>query len=93
MSSAGCVLETGKNMARRQEVIISATSTKTSKRGVIQGLIRKNREFKMPKTSSTNTCSISRDSIIMIRPRSMPEIFDQLSKRRSPFFMILKSTH
>ena len=93
MSSAGYAWETGRTMARRQEAIISATSTKNSKKEVIPGLIRKNKEFKMPRTSLTNTCSISRDLIIMIRPRNMLEIFDQWSKLRSLFYMILKNTH
>lgn len=37
MSSAGCAWETGKSMARRQEAIISAISTKTSKKEVTPG--------------------------------------------------------
>lgn len=93
MSFVGYVWEIGKSMDRRQEAIISATSTKSSKKEEIPGLIRRNKEFKMLKTSSTNTCSISRDSIIMTRLKSMPEIFDQLSKLRSTFCMILKSIH
>lgn len=93
MSSAGYAWETGRITARRPEAIISATSTKSSKKEVMPGLIRKNRGFKMLKTSLTNTCSISRDSIIMIRPRNMAEIFAPWSKQRSLFSMISKSTH